>query len=1113
VTVSARHPVAVRIELCGQVRLEVDGKRRERELPGRLGRVLLAYLALNRRRSVTRDELVEALWPFGPPDDPGRTLSTLLSALRRGLGPDFVRGRGELRLCLPDGARLDVECALAESARGRAALAAGDAPAAAACADAALEVLDRVLVAGFDAPWLEERRRDIDEERLGALELGAEAGLAAGGAGVQRALAAARRIVAEAPFRESGYALLMQAQAAQGNVAEALRSFERVRALMREELGTAPSDALRDAHQRLLERTEEQPAAPAGAELPLPGALARIARRRFVGRGDALELLRRRLAGAAAGERRFVLIAGEPGIGKTSIAAAFARAAHDGGATVLYGRSDDEALTPYQPVVEMLGHWVAHGGAGDLDDELDVDELGRLVPALRRRLRAPPGDPDDGDRYRLFEAVAAALSHAAGAGPLVLVCDDLQWADRPTLQLLRHLARGAAPERLLVVGTYRDVEVERESVLSELIGELRRDELLDRVPVGGLAAEEICALAELPPGAARRLREVTGGNPLFVGELLRARAEAGPGDFEVPEGIRDVLLRRVTRLGEPAHAVLTLAAVAGESFAVRTLELAGEAGGDAVLDVVERALAARLLTPSERPDVVGFAHALVRETLYGELGEAKRARLHLRVGEALEAQRGDPAQLAHHFFQARHVAGPDRAIHHAREAADRAAEALAWEDAAAQLERALEADRLREPPDPCDRTELLLALGEACLRGGHATARRAFAEAAEVARGRFPRQLARAAIGYGGRYYEAGVVDDELIALLREALEGLPDGESELRAVVLARLAEILHFAGDTDASIRLSERAVGLAGGLGDDQVLAAALAGRHVALLHVAHVEERLSVVARMLELARRAGDREREMQALQARIFDLLTVGDVPAAREDVARLDALARELRQPLFEHFVVAWSCTFAQLDGRLDEAERLALESFAMRQRLETQDAESVLAAQLFMIRRAQGRVEELLPAVTDAVQRYPALAAWRAALPLVHLAAGDEERARAELDRLVGGLSAVPEDFFWLTAAWLLAEASAAMRAAGPSEALYDRLAPFAGRFVQIGYAACDGPVARLLGLLAAARGDSALAAAHLEDALQASRIAGAAALEARARAELAELTAPGA
>ena len=584
--VSARHPVSVSIELCGHVRLELDGRRSERELPGRLGRVLLAYLALNRHRAVTRDELVEALWPYGPPDDPGRTLSTLLSALRRCIGPELIRGRGELRLALPRGAQLDLDLAAADAGRGRAALARGDPQAATAFAESALDVLDRALVPGFEAPWLDERRRDVEEQRLDALELVARAGLAAGGGGVQRALAAGRRIVAQAPYRESGYALLIEAQAGQGNAAEALQTFERLRTLMRDELGIAPSAELRAAHRRLLERTDEgapvEAAAEGAPDVALPDALGRIARRPFVGRADVLALLNRRLA---AGERRFVLLAGEPGIGKTSIAAAFAAAAHAaGGVTVLYGRSDDEALTPYQPLVEMIGYWVSSGCADLLveDARFELEELGRLVPALRGRLRGPrepSGGPGDADRYRLFEAVVWALTRAAGDGVLVLVCDDLQWADRPTLQLLRHLARASVPERLLVVGTYRDVETGRESALAELIADLRREQLLDRVDLGGLESDEIAMLAALDEGTAQRLREVTGGNPLFVEELLRASAESGRAlaELDVPEGVRDVILRRVARLGESAHGVLTLAAVAGNTFAVRALELAGDA--------------------------------------------------------------------------------------------------------------------------------------------------------------------------------------------------------------------------------------------------------------------------------------------------------------------------------------------------------------------------------------------------------------------------------------------------------------------------------------------------------------------------------------------------------
>jgi hypothetical protein len=228
--------------------------------------------------------------------------------------------------------------------------------------------------------------------------------------------------------------------------------------------------------------------------------------------------------------------------------------------------------------------------------------------------------------------------------------------------------------------------------------------------------------------------------------------------------------------------------------------------------------------------------------------------------------------------------------------------------------------------------------------------------------------------------------------------------------------------------------------------------------------------------------------------------MSIADIAGARADLERLDVLAHELRDPLHLHFVVGWRGMFAQLDGNLEEAEALALKSYEMRQALETRDAEGVLAAQLFMIRRAQGRVAELLEAVEQAIAQFPALAAWRAGLPLVLIAAGEPDRARAELDRV--DLAAIPRDFFWLVALSMLAEATAALHA--PTDALYTALLPYANRFVQIGYAACEGPVTRSLGLLAASRGDTTTARAHLEAAVRA--CAGAPALLARAEADLA-------
>ena len=333
--VSTGHLSRVSIELCGEVRLEVDGRRRERELPGRLGRVLLGYLALNRHRAVTRDELIEALWPKGAPGDPAGTLSTLLSGVRRCSAPSSC-GPGELRLVLPADARLDVETAAARVGRSRAR--APRTPGGRGGGRGALDVLERGLLRGVDVPWLDAAGASSRTSGSPRSSCWRGRGWPRGSARTG-ALAAAGGSSRSAPYRESGYALLMEAQAAQGNVAEALRTYERLRRLMRDELGAVP--VARSCGRRTSDCSSDGGRA-AAARHRCRRRSARAAARRFVGRAG-VALLRRWLADRRP--RRFVLLAGEPGIGKTSLAAAFAREAHErGDAVVLYGRSDEDAL-------------------------------------------------------------------------------------------------------------------------------------------------------------------------------------------------------------------------------------------------------------------------------------------------------------------------------------------------------------------------------------------------------------------------------------------------------------------------------------------------------------------------------------------------------------------------------------------------------------------------------------------------------------------------------------------------------------------------------------------------------------------------------------------------
>ena len=351
-----------RIDLCGQLRVEIGGERREAAARGRQGRLLLAFLVLHRQTPVSRERLVEALWGEALPRDPAAVLNTLLSGLRRALGEGRLEGRRELRLDLGPRAEVDVEVAVAARDEALDALARGAFAEAARAARVAARIAERELMPGESADWLARARDDLQEVRADALEALARAGNELGGADAVEAVSAATAVVAFAPFRESAYALLMEAHAARGNVAEALRVFERLRVLLRDELGTSPSPPLLEAHRRLV-ALDQQAAAP--AQLPLPAPLARDTG--FVGREAALARLHEAYAAAAGGARRFVVVAGDPGIGKTSLAARFARDVHADGGVVLYGRCSEEPLLPYEPFVNALCHYIGTSPAETLD--------------------------------------------------------------------------------------------------------------------------------------------------------------------------------------------------------------------------------------------------------------------------------------------------------------------------------------------------------------------------------------------------------------------------------------------------------------------------------------------------------------------------------------------------------------------------------------------------------------------------------------------------------------------------------------------------------------------------------------------------------------------------
>ncbi|HYC81386.1 MAG TPA: AAA family ATPase, partial [Solirubrobacterales bacterium] len=426
---------ATRIELCGRLAARIEGTWIEAGLRGRQGRELFAYLVVNRGRQVGREELIAALWPAAPPASAGAALSSLLSGLRRALGSDRVRGRSELQLLLPADAWIDLEAATAALERSRSATGNSEWEQAWGPAHAAMAIAERQFLPGHEAPWIDERRRELEELLLDALEAVAAIGLELGGSELSAAERAARRLVELSPYRESGYTVLMELRSRQGNVAEALQVYDRLARLLVAELGTTPGPRARELHQQLLGGHAEGGAgadrgAPAFA---LPPHLHEGGRP-FVGRRDEFERLQERLREVEADRRRTVLLEGEPGIGKTRLAAEFARRAHQRGASVLYGRSFEQAVVSHEPFVMALRRYVLSIDAAALRAQVGRSggELARLVPELAERLPSLPepvrGDPD-GERFRAFEAVAEFLARASERRPVVLVLDDLHWAD------------------------------------------------------------------------------------------------------------------------------------------------------------------------------------------------------------------------------------------------------------------------------------------------------------------------------------------------------------------------------------------------------------------------------------------------------------------------------------------------------------------------------------------------------------------------------------------------------------------------------------------------------------------------------------------------------------
>ena len=450
----------------------------------------------------------------------------------------------------------------------------------------------------------------------------------------------------------------------------------------------------------------------------------------FVGRGDELERLLSAWQTTLDSGTRAVLIAGEPGVGKTRLSGEWARQAYEQGAVVLYGRCDEDLGAPYQPFAEALRSLAPCLNAERLREIRGIEALLPMVPGLSDALpglATPPRADPDTERYALFDAVLALLGVASTSAPVVLILDDLHWAAKPTLLLMRHLLRFGEQARVQIVGTYRSTDLDRSHPLAAMLADLHRDGSAIRLALSGLDEADVTAyVAEAgydDEDLARALASVTGGNPFFLIEALRHVDESG-GRWDpttLPQGVREAVSRRLSRLPSESNKALAAAAVVGSRFAVTLVE---RVVGDDLVDAFDEASKAGIVI-EEPGGYYRFNHALVRQSLLAELASVRRMRLHQKIAATLETEPGAEdellADLAYHYFECAWAGNAAKAVEYCRRAADQAMARLAYEGAADLYDRALHAleEIDDEVPDREDQqAELLVARCEALLAAG-----------------------------------------------------------------------------------------------------------------------------------------------------------------------------------------------------------------------------------------------------------------------------------------------------------------------------------------------------------------------------------------------------------
>jgi class 3 adenylate cyclase/tetratricopeptide (TPR) repeat protein len=870
--------------------------------------------------------------------------------------------------------------------------------------------------------------------------------------------------------------------------------------------------------------------------LPLPAPLRIADAPPYVGRGDVLSSLRRAWDDTRSGGCRCVLLAGEPGVGKTRTTAQLVAEVVADGPLVLYGGCEEGIGTAYQPFAEALDLHTTHMRDPDLG--LLPGELRRLLPDLEERvgrLPAPLTSDPRTEEFRLFEAIGSWLSSASVASGLVLVLDDLHWASKPTLLALGHLVDAVADERtarLLVLCTYRDSDVDRSHPLGALLARWASHRSVDRHVLSGLSAEEVALLVRESAGQsadervtalARRVHAETEGNPFFVGEVLRHLVESGAvrsdgdtwvvdegTDISVPPNVRDVVQRRLGCLTDDTQTMLSSAAVLGRDFDLPTLAGLLERPEDELVDGLEHAVAARLLDEIGA-DLFRFSHGLVQETLYDEMSATRRRRLHRRViGVFEQVWPDDVVALAHHFMQAGvEAADRPKAAQYLVAAARLAQESRALADAEARYRQALEV--AGDSPELHSLViDAAIGLGECQRDQGDPAYHETLVAAAERAGDDTQRLVAAVLANRRGITSVVGEVDHERVTWAERALAQIAAERTEDRARLLAYLATEIVFTGQTERRRALVDEAESIARELDDKRVLAEVLVRTAFPAIALDRIDALVIRGGEGVELADAVSDPALQAEARSLWAWALLTAGDLRTAERVNREAAAIAAEAGSSSLQWMTRYWQVAHLGAAGRFDEAAALNDELLGVAQAGGEPDGLNWWGAASTALALLRGTVGELADVIGAYADQYPALPTWRAA----HLQAlgeagrlGDVRATLAahpiDIDVLVGDPYALPGLMSLSEVSWLIGDAALAARVLAVVE-------PHAKRWGHL-FIGVSGPMSWAVGrcLLALGRADEAVGA--LQAAVADAEAQGCAGVATRIRADLSAVARP--